>query len=124
MTTAPRYALAAVLIGAALPPAPASAQGAAADYERAMTLRDTYQDLAVNVPEQATWIAQTNRFWYRRTVQRRKRLRAGQCRDASQGHAVRSRQARRRHFVRHGREVHRRDASVHDLHVRGRRPRD
>jgi dipeptidyl aminopeptidase/acylaminoacyl peptidase len=67
MTRLPRYALAFWLI-VVLAPAPASAQGAVADYERAMTLRDTYQGLAVNVPEPPTWIARTNRFWYRRSV--------------------------------------------------------
>ncbi len=67
MTRLPRYALAFSLI-VVLAPAAASAQGAVADYERAMTLRDTYQGLAINVPEQPTWIARTNRFWYRRSV--------------------------------------------------------
>ena len=67
MTRLPRYALAFLLI-VVLAPAAASAQGAVADYERAMTLRDTYQGLAINVPEQPTWIARTNRFWYRRSV--------------------------------------------------------
>ena len=123
MTRPPRYALALLLI-VVLAPAAASAQGAVADYERAMTLRDAYQNLAVNVPEQPTWIARTNRFWYRRTVRGRQRVRAGQCRDAGEGSAVRSREARRRHLVRDGREVHRRDAPVHHVHVRRQRPRD
>jgi dipeptidyl aminopeptidase/acylaminoacyl peptidase len=68
MTTTPRFALAAFLIAAVLVPAAASGQGAVTDYERAMTLRDTYQGLAVNVPEQPSWIERTNRFWYRRSV--------------------------------------------------------
>jgi dipeptidyl aminopeptidase/acylaminoacyl peptidase len=48
--------------------APARAQGTVADYQRAMTLRDTYRGLARNVPEQANWIEKTHRFWYRRSV--------------------------------------------------------
>jgi dipeptidyl aminopeptidase/acylaminoacyl peptidase len=80
MKTTPRFARAArgerlaygllgtFLMAVVLLPAAASGQGTVADYERAMTLRDTYQNLAVHVPEQPTWIARTNRFWYRRTV--------------------------------------------------------
>lgn len=44
------------------------AQGTQADYERASKLRDKFQGLAVNVPERATWIGNTNRFWYRKSV--------------------------------------------------------
>ena len=47
---------------------PAQAQGTIADYQRAMGLRDKYQGLAANVPEPATWIEKTPRFWYRRSV--------------------------------------------------------
>lgn len=49
-------------------PATALAQATIADYQRAIGLRDKYQGLAVNVPENATWIAKTHRFWYRRSV--------------------------------------------------------
>jgi dipeptidyl aminopeptidase/acylaminoacyl peptidase len=68
MRTTRRCDLAAFVIAAVLVPAGASGQGTVAEYERAMTLRDAYQNLAVNVPEPPTWIAQTNRFWYRRSV--------------------------------------------------------
>jgi hypothetical protein len=51
-----------------IPAAPAQAQGTVADYVQAITLRDKYQALAVNVPEQVQWIRNTNRFWYRKTV--------------------------------------------------------
>ncbi len=44
------------------------AQGTAADYARAEQLNARYQGLAVNVPERATWIGKTPRFWYRRSV--------------------------------------------------------
>ncbi len=46
----------------------ASAQGTLADYQRAMGLRDAWQGLAAGVPETPTWVAQTERFWFRRTV--------------------------------------------------------
>jgi dipeptidyl aminopeptidase/acylaminoacyl peptidase len=46
----------------------AQAQGTVADYQRAMGLREKVQGLAVNVPEPATWIEKTNRFWYRKSV--------------------------------------------------------
>ena len=46
----------------------ARAQGTVADYRRAITLRDRYQGLAVDVPEQVQWIRNTSRFWYRRSV--------------------------------------------------------
>jgi hypothetical protein len=59
----------AVLVGACLSSARAAdAQGTIADYQRAMGLRDKYQRLAVSVPEAATWIEKTTRFWYRRSV--------------------------------------------------------
>src|SRR5262245_42900190 len=48
--------------------AQAQAQGTVPDYVQAITLRDRYQALAVNVPEQVQWIKNTNRFWYRKTV--------------------------------------------------------
>ena len=47
---------------------PARAQGTVPDYVQAITLRDRFQALAVNVPEQVQWIRNTNRFWYRKTV--------------------------------------------------------
>src|SRR6516162_1035949 len=43
-------------------------QAARADYERAAKLREKYQGLAVNVPEKANAIENTNRFWYRKSV--------------------------------------------------------
>jgi dipeptidyl aminopeptidase/acylaminoacyl peptidase len=45
-----------------------SAQGTAADYERARTLRLTYEKAAGPITEPATWIEKTSRFWYRRSV--------------------------------------------------------
>jgi hypothetical protein len=51
-----------------LAPAVVTAQGTAADYERANGLRVKYEGLAVNVPGRATWIEKTNHFWYRKSV--------------------------------------------------------
>jgi len=44
------------------------AQVTNADYERAQGLRDRYQYLATDVPDSATWVAGTNRFFYRKSV--------------------------------------------------------
>jgi dipeptidyl aminopeptidase/acylaminoacyl peptidase len=44
----------------------ASAQGTAADYERANALRAKYEALVNNVPGTMTWIDNTHRFWYRK----------------------------------------------------------
>src|SRR6478736_2122805 len=46
----------------------ASAQGTAADYQRAMGLREAWQGLAAGVPESPNWIGASERFWFRRTV--------------------------------------------------------
>jgi dipeptidyl aminopeptidase/acylaminoacyl peptidase len=48
--------------------APSAAQGTAADYERARSLKATYEQAAGVVAEPATWIETTSRFWYRRAV--------------------------------------------------------
>src|SRR4051794_36824798 len=53
-----------LMLGAAL----AHAQGTAADYARSRALRDKLQNLTANVPGPATWIGDSHRFWYRRTV--------------------------------------------------------
>ncbi|HKF57342.1 MAG TPA: hypothetical protein VKJ45_17920, partial [Blastocatellia bacterium] len=44
------------------------AQGSQADYRRALDIRRKYQGLAVDVAERATWINNTSRFWYRKSV--------------------------------------------------------
>ena len=44
------------------------AQGTAADYQRANSLREKFQGLAVNVPGNPTWIEGDNHFWYRKSV--------------------------------------------------------
>jgi dipeptidyl aminopeptidase/acylaminoacyl peptidase len=48
--------------------ASAFAQGTAADYQRAMSLRDRYQRLAVGTTTEPRFIERTNRFHYRRAV--------------------------------------------------------
>ncbi len=47
---------------------PARSQGTAADYLRANALRERYQEAAAGMADPATWIRDTGRFWYRRTV--------------------------------------------------------
>ena len=46
----------------------ASAQVTREDYERAATLQRRYDGLVTGVPDPASWIADTNRFVYRRSV--------------------------------------------------------
>ena len=45
-----------------------SAQGTAADYARSDSLRSRVQGLPVDIPGTPTWIGNTDRFWYRKTV--------------------------------------------------------
>ena len=45
-----------------------SAQGTAADYQRAAGLRQKYLGLLIDAPEAPTWIDSTSRFWYRKSV--------------------------------------------------------
>jgi dipeptidyl aminopeptidase/acylaminoacyl peptidase len=45
-----------------------AAQGTAADYRRADSLRSRFQGLVVNVAEQPTWLAGTSRLVYRKSV--------------------------------------------------------
>ncbi len=55
-----------VLTFLCLPDLPA--QVTRADYERAANLRNQLQPLALNLPERPSWIGETTRFWYRKTV--------------------------------------------------------
>lgn len=48
--------------------APSAAQVTTADYQRAQSLRQQYESAAVFVPEPATWIGDTHRFYYRRSL--------------------------------------------------------
>jgi dipeptidyl aminopeptidase/acylaminoacyl peptidase len=48
--------------------ADAVAQVTRADYDRALALRERYEALAVGIPDSATWVPDTPRFWYRRSV--------------------------------------------------------
>jgi dipeptidyl aminopeptidase/acylaminoacyl peptidase len=52
----------------ALLPSLVLAQGTAAAYQRAMTMRERYQNLSLHVTDQTRWIQNTNKLWYRRTV--------------------------------------------------------
>src|SRR5215510_14130523 len=42
------------------------AQGTAADYERANSLKAKYEAAAIDISGAATWIGNTHRFWYRK----------------------------------------------------------
>ncbi|MBM4193650.1 MAG: S9 family peptidase, partial [Gemmatimonadetes bacterium] len=44
----------------------ADAQGTAADYARADSLRRRWEGLVVDAPEPANWIGNSSRFWYRK----------------------------------------------------------
>ena len=44
----------------------ALAQGTAADYERANSLKAKYEAAAIDISGAATWIGNTHRFWYRK----------------------------------------------------------
>jgi len=57
-----------LLFTSLLAPTMILAQGTVADYERAQSLRNRFQALAINVPERANWIEKTSRFWYRKSV--------------------------------------------------------
>jgi dipeptidyl aminopeptidase/acylaminoacyl peptidase len=49
-------------------PSICQAQGTVADYKRAMTLRDRYQNTVLNLTDQARWLENSNRLVYRKTV--------------------------------------------------------
>jgi len=49
-------------------PAFSWAQGTLADYERAQGLQDKFQALTVDMPGVQNWIAQSDHFWFSRTV--------------------------------------------------------
>src|SRR5687768_4551675 len=59
---------AAILIAIVCCPASAAAQATVADYQRAMSLRDRYQNLAIGTATDPRFIEKSNRFYYRRTV--------------------------------------------------------
>ena len=48
---------------------PATAQGTLADYARSNSLGDRLQGLVVDIAERPSWIGETTRFWYRKTVE-------------------------------------------------------
>src|SRR5688500_16114816 len=45
-----------------------AAQVTTADYQRAQSLREQYESAAAFIPEPATWIGTTHRFYYRRSL--------------------------------------------------------
>jgi len=59
------WIIAAILIGN-FTPAAVVAQGTPADYDRANRLKKKYEAAAIDIAGQASWIGDTNRFWYRK----------------------------------------------------------
>jgi dipeptidyl aminopeptidase/acylaminoacyl peptidase len=57
-----------VLVGLVSGPAQLSGQGTPEDYRRAADLRERLSGLTVDVAQGPTWIGDSNRFWYRKTV--------------------------------------------------------
>ena len=47
----------------------AFAQGTVGDYQRATNLREHFAGLTVDLAGQPTWIEETSRFWYRKSVE-------------------------------------------------------
>ena len=47
---------------------PLLAQGTLSDYQRALNLRPQSQGLVIDSPERITWIDNSHRFWYRKSV--------------------------------------------------------
>ena len=109
--------LAAALCAAVLAATPLAAQVTKADYGRAMGLRDKYQYLTVNVPEPATWIEKTTRFYYRKSVKGGHEFVTGGCGNTEETAGIRSRAARGGAFERDGREVHGAAAAFQRIHV-------
>jgi len=66
--TTPRAPFCLLAMGLTLIATAAAAQPARADYARALGLRERYDALTTGTPEPATWIDDTHRFWYRRSV--------------------------------------------------------
>lgn len=58
--------IAAIVLVQLLMPAHVAAQGSAPDYERARKLKARYESAAIDIAGAATWIGNTNRFWYRK----------------------------------------------------------
>jgi len=58
--------IAAIVLVQVLIPGFTAAQGTAPDYERARKLKTKYESAAIDIAGAATWIGNTNRFWYRR----------------------------------------------------------
>ena len=58
-----------LILTAICTPLPAAAQGTLADYRRADGLGDRLQGLVVDAAERPSWIGESTRFWYRKTVE-------------------------------------------------------
>jgi dipeptidyl aminopeptidase/acylaminoacyl peptidase len=58
--------LVAIVLFPVLMPGYTAAQGTLPDYERARKLKARYESAAIDIAGAATWIGNTNRFWYRK----------------------------------------------------------
>src|SRR5207248_7860891 len=56
----------AIVLVQLLMPGYTAAQGTASDYERARKLKAKYEAAAIDIAGAATWIGNTDRFWYRK----------------------------------------------------------
>jgi hypothetical protein len=68
MKHAPLASAAAILIAIVCSSSSVFAQATVADYQRAISLRDQYQNLATGTTTEPRFIEKTNRFHYRRAV--------------------------------------------------------
>ncbi|HUE89049.1 MAG TPA: prolyl oligopeptidase family serine peptidase [Vicinamibacterales bacterium] len=66
--TTPRAARCLLALAVTFVATGAAAQPSRVDYERALALRERYERLVIGAPGPATWIDDTHRFWYRRSV--------------------------------------------------------
>ena len=64
----PSVALVNLSVALVLFSVPSAAQVTTADYQRAQSLREQYESGAIFVPEPATWIGTTHKFYYRRSL--------------------------------------------------------
>jgi hypothetical protein len=71
-------------------PAITFAQVTASDYDRALKTRTRYENLVIGAPGPATWIGDTDQFWYRFS-RRRQPLRYCRREDEQERTRLRSR---------------------------------
>lgn len=65
----PALLLSLLILLSLAPSSEAAAQGTVEDYQRALGLQERFSGLALDVAGTPAWIAETPRFWYRKTVE-------------------------------------------------------